>query len=152
MKKQTRQQLIKQAIFDHHIARQSDLVDYLNAHGQQVTQATVSRDIRELKLVKVNDAQGQTHYEFGQKEFPEKPDQAFVNLLIDAKVQASYQDKLICLQTLPGSGPVVAAALKQKNWPEVFAVLGDDDRVLLILKQTVTSKTPIWQLLTQSKV
>ena len=72
MKKQTRQQLIKQAIFEHHIARQADLVDYLNAHGQHVTQATVSRDIRELKLVKVNDAQGQIHYEFGQKEFSTK--------------------------------------------------------------------------------
>ncbi|MCH4058135.1 arginine repressor [Lapidilactobacillus gannanensis] len=148
MKKQLRQQLIMQAIQTGTIQSQADLVNALAEQGYQVTQATISRDINELNLIKVATSQGLV-YQVAQRQQPATTDQALRDLFQNAHVQLGQQDNLISLQTAPGSGPMVAAALKQLRWPEVFMVMDNDDGVLLILKSDSAVTTKIWERLVQ---
>ncbi|WP_125767007.1 arginine repressor [Lapidilactobacillus wuchangensis] len=148
MKKQLRQQLIIQAIQTGTIQSQADLVQYLAQQGYQVTQATISRDINELNLIKVATNHGLV-YRVAEQKQPATDDQTLRDLFENAHVQLAQQDNLISLQTAPGSGPMVAAALKQLHWSEVFMVMDNDDGVLLILKSEPAAINRIWERLTQ---
>lgn len=148
MKKQLRQQLIVQAIQTGTIQSQADLVQYLAQQGYQVTQATISRDINELNLIKVASPQGLVYRVAAQKR-PATNDQALRELFANAHVQLARQDNLISLQTAPGSGPMLAAALKQLHWSEIFMVMDNDDGVLLILKSDPAARTTVWDRLSQ---
>ncbi|WP_261806843.1 arginine repressor [Lapidilactobacillus luobeiensis] len=148
MKKEQRQQLIRQAVATNTIHNQVDLVAYLKAHGYEVTQATISRDIKEMQLIKINTAQGFI-YQIAQQtaNTVETDAQVLKQLLDSARVRIDRQDNLISMQTLPGSGPVVASAIKALQWSELFMALANDDGVLLIIKNEPTAIATIWQRL-----
>lgn len=143
MDKQLRHDLIKKAVQEHKIASQSDLVTYLAQAGYSITQATISRDISEMHLIKVAQDEG-SFYELPQVEHLDRSDAALKALLNNAKAVMSRQDNLINLETSPGSGTVVANAIKQRHWSEVFTVLGSDDSALLVLKKDPGNNATVW--------
>ncbi|MFC6315994.1 arginine repressor [Lapidilactobacillus achengensis] len=150
MKKERRQQLIRQAVATNSIHNQLDLVDYLKASGYEVTQATISRDIKEMQLIKINTAHGFIYQLSQQNEIAIEADQpALRALLASAQVVLARQGNLVRMQTLPGSGPVVASAIKALQWPELFMAIANDDGVLLIIKNDPADIATIWQRLSE---
>ncbi|GAK46934.1 transcriptional regulator ArgR [Secundilactobacillus oryzae JCM 18671] len=133
MKKQDRQKLIKQLLTNQDVERQEDFVDLLAERDIEVTQATISRDIKEMQLVKVPSAAGGYHYAMPvQKKLD--TEKKLKRTLKDAFVSFSVQEKSAFLKVLPGNGPAIAALIDQMNYDFVFGTIGDDNTVFTICK------------------
>ncbi|KRN29657.1 arginine repressor ArgR [Lactobacillus selangorensis] len=133
MRKSERQQLIRTMLLHHSIKKQSDFVAGLKKEGVAVTQATVSRDIREMHLVKVPADDGGYRYSLPDTENKDH-EQRLKQVLADAYVSLSQQNELLLLKTLPGNGPATASFIDQIHYPELFGTIGDDDTVLMIAR------------------
>lgn len=148
MDKKLRHQLIKQAIREEAVNSQSDLVDYLAKRGYQITQATISRDMQELHVVKTTQ-DDQFIYRLPEQRPEQQDNDSFQTVLREAHARIDCQDNLINVETLPGSGSVIADAIKQRHWPEIFSVIPTDDSVLLILKRKPAAVETVWERLTE---
>ena len=116
----------------------------LNARGIRVTQATVSRDIKELRLLKVLTPSGKYKYATGDQADNNLTDR-FIRMLAESLLSVSSANNLIVVKTLSGSANVAAEALDSMHWPEVLGTLAGDNTVLLIIRSneetlTVTSR------------
>ncbi|MEW6769800.1 MAG: arginine repressor [Bacillota bacterium] len=129
-----RQQKILQLVKERPIANQRGLVKALAEAGLKVTQATVSRDIRELGLVKVSlggtiryvtpDSQGKSVRE----------EERLHRLVRDAVVSLDTSENLVVVKTLPGAAQGVASAVDRAEWPEVIGTVAGDDTFLVVVK------------------
>ena len=135
--KQERQQAIKTLISNEQIQRQEDLVRKLNEAGWEVTQATISRDITEMQLVKVPLPTGGFAYAvmsgadyFGQ----------LGRILQETTTDVATQGNMIMIKVAPGTGPALKTALEEANLPEGFGLIGDDAGVLVILREGELAK------------
>lgn len=126
MSKLTRQQLILQLIENGNMASQEDLRRALARHSQRVTQATLSRDIHELGIVKTGEgyvrAQAATE---GALPSAERLVREFVLSVREAQNQ-------LVLKTSVGSAQPVAAALDAEGWEESLGTIAGDDTILII--------------------
>lgn len=145
--KQERQQAIKTLISNEQIQRQEDLVRKLNEAGWEVTQATISRDITEMQLVKVPLPTGGFAYAvmsgadyFGQ----------LGRILQETTTDVATQGNMIMIKVAPGTGPALKTALEEANLPEVFGLIGDDAGVLVILREGELAKDFANKLTTQA--
>lgn len=124
---------IKELIEKNHIETQEELAAALKAEGIVVTQATVSRDIKELMLVKVPDTNGHYHYAYPVEPntllSSQRLDQTFHNYLIDIK----NNENMIVLLTMPGTAQSIAYAVDYMKWPEVLGCISGDDTVFLAI-------------------
>lgn len=116
----------------------------MNARGIRVTQATVSRDIKELRLLKVLTPSGKYKYATGDQADNNLTDR-FIRMLAESLLSVSSANNLIVVKTLSGSANVAAEALDSMHWPEVLGTLAGDNTVLLIIRSneetiTVTSR------------
>lgn len=122
---------IKEIIDQHKIETQEDLASALRARGIDVTQATVSRDIKELMLVKVPDANGHYHYAYPKEHnmmlTPERLERTFQ----DSITSVRHSDSMVVVRTLPGTAQAVAFAVDYMKWPEVLGSIAGDDTVFL---------------------
>jgi len=127
MSKLTRQQLILQLIENGKVANQEDLRRALARQGQQVTQATLSRDIHELGIVKTGNGYAVATQATGETALPsaERLVREFVLSVREAQNQ-------LVLKTSVGSAQPVAAALDAEGWEEVLGTIAGDDTVLII--------------------
>lgn len=131
MRKKDRHQLITKLLSEQAIRKQEDFVEVLANQGIQVTQATISRDIKEMKLVKIPSADGGYQYSLPQ-ENQDNTAEKLNRLLGDGLLAVDIQDKFLYLKTLPGSAIAIAKLLQSHFPDELFAALNDDDGVLLI--------------------
>ena len=131
--KMTRHAKIKEIIDKNKVETQEELAAALRDQGIEVTQATVSRDIKELMLVKVPDADGNYHY-----AYPKEHNM----LLTPGRLERNFQDSIIgvrssqCLvviRTLPGTAQAVAYAVDYMKWPEILGTIAGDDTVFVAL-------------------
>ncbi|MTV81090.1 ArgR family transcriptional regulator [Secundilactobacillus folii] len=133
MKKQDRQRLIRQLLTTQDIERQEDFVRLLKEQNIYVTQATISRDIKEMQLVKVPAASGGYRYNMPiQKKLDTK--KKLKHTLQDAYVSIAVQDKDVLIKVLPGNGPAISTLIDQMKYDYVFGTIGDDQTVLAICK------------------
>ena len=132
MGKTERHAAIRELIQQHRIASQEQLRELLVEKDFDVTQATLSRDIRELRLVKMPDSEGGTHYTLPPESWDQRP--PIARLLPTLYVGAEGSGNLIVVRTLAGGAQAVAEALDWEEWPEVLGTLGGDDTVLIILR------------------
>ncbi len=142
--KTVRQVAILDIIEKQEIETQEELASALNARGIRVTQATVSRDIKELRLLKVLTASGKYKYATGDQADNNLTDR-FIRMLAESLLSVSSANNLIVVKTLSGSANVAAEALDSMHWPEVLGTLAGDNTVLLIIRSneetiTVTSR------------
>lgn len=126
------------------IETQEELASALNARGIRVTQATVSRDIKELRLLKVLTPSGKYKYATGDQADNNLTDR-FIRMLAESLLSVSSANNLIVVKTLSGSANVAAEALDSMHWPEVLGTLAGDNTVLMIIRSneetiTVTSR------------
>lgn len=131
--KAERHALIMAIIEQNNIATQRQLASKLKQAGCRVTQATLSRDVKELRLVKV--ARGD-HYSYAAPDRPHPADGAdrirrsFVQYVTDI----TFSGHLLVVKTVPGSASVVAAAMDDLNLPLIAGTVAGDDAVLVIVK------------------
>lgn len=142
--KTVRQVAILDIIEKQEIETQEELASALNARGIRVTQATVSRDIKELRLLKLLTPSGKYKYATGDQADNNLTDR-FIRMLAESLLSVSSANNLIVVKTLSGSANVAAEALDSMHWPEVLGTLAGDNTVLLIIRSneetiTVTSR------------
>lgn len=135
MGKQKRHEAILALIRKHQIATQEELVRQLRRAGLDATQATVSRDIAELGLVRV--AGPDSHYVqpengFGAASATSREDR-LRRLLRDLPLTVKRGQGLAVLVTLPGSAHTIASALDATSWPEIVGTVAGDDTIFAAL-------------------
>jgi len=133
MGKHERHAAVREIVREHRVASQDQLRELLLQRGFEVTQATVSRDIRELRLVKVPDADGTSHYTLPPEAWEHTPPLA--RLLPTLFVGAEGTGNLLVVRTLAGGAQAIAEALDWEEWPEVLGTLAGDDTILVVLRQ-----------------
>ena len=129
--KRERHQLILDLVRTHRVGSQETLRKLLQAQGIEVTQATLSRDIRELRLVKVTGAEGEFHYTLPE-EWEHTP--SVEQLLPILYVSSEGTGNLLVVRTLRGGAPTVALAIDWEDWPEVLGTVAGDDTILMVLR------------------
>jgi transcriptional regulator of arginine metabolism len=122
---------VLELIKHNRIPSQEALRELLQAQGTQVTQATLSRDIRELRLVKVPDPDGASHYSLPEEWESTPPLEALLPTLFLGAEGVSH---LLVIRTMKGGAQTVAAGLDWEEWPEVIGTLAGDDTILLVLR------------------
>lgn len=132
MLKRLRQQEILKLVRSRSIHTQEQLAEALGRAGIEATQVTLSRDIRELGLVKT--AQGYQELS-SAKPAPDVHEMAN-EFLLDVRIAQN----LVVLKTTPGSASPIAVALDQANWSEVMGTIAGDDTVLVITPDTASAK------------
>ena len=131
--KAKRQALIREIVEAQTIQTQEELADALRGHGMVVTQATVSRDIREMHLLKVLSDDGSYRYATMEKGETGVSDR-LIRMLADSVVEMNYANNLIVIRTLPGSAHVAAEAVDNLKWPEVLGTIAGDNTILVIVR------------------
>jgi transcriptional regulator of arginine metabolism len=133
MNKGQRHIKIRDLIGNNDIETQDDLVEQLRNAGFNVTQATVSRDIKELHLVKVPMMDGRYKYSLpSDQRF--NPLQKLKRALIDSFVSIDYTSNMIVIKTLPGNANAVGALIDNLDWPEIMGNICGDDTILIICR------------------
>ena len=115
------------------IQTQEELAEALRAHGMVVTQATVSRDIREMHLLKVLAEDGSYRYATMEKSDAGMNDR-LIRMLSDSVVEMNSANNLIVIHTLPGSAHVAGEAVDSLRWPEVLGTIAGDNTILVIVR------------------
>ena len=131
--KTVRQVAILDIIEKQEIETQEELASALNARGIRVTQATVSRDIKELRLLKVLTPSGKYKYATGDQADNNLTDR-FIRMLAESLLSVSSANNLIVVKTLSGSANVAAEALDSMHWPEVLGTVAGDNTILIIVR------------------
>ena len=123
-------QIIK-LIREYDIETQEELAAKLNERGFSVTQATVSRDIRELKLTKMAMGNGRSRYALVQNQ-----DQSgkYVRVLKDALVSMDTAMNILVIKTVSGMAMAAAAALDELNWKEIVGCIAGDNTILCAIR------------------
>lgn len=137
VKKEERYEKIHEIITRQVIETQEDLTNALRGQGIEVTQATVSRDIKELMLIKVPMGQGRYRYAYpaghGAKTAVFSSSR-MERLFRDTVLGMDYSENLIVVKTMPGAANAVASAIDYAKWPQVIGTIAGDDNILVIVK------------------
>ena len=132
--KMTRQAKIKEIIENHKIETQEGLASALRSESIDVTQATVSRDIKELMLVKVPDANGHYHYAYPKEHGMMLTMERLARTFHDSIVSVRASDSMVVIRSLPGTAQSVAFALDYMKWPEILGTIAGDDTVFVAME------------------
>ncbi len=131
--KQNRHAEIVQIIENYDVETQEELAEYLKKAGFAVTQATVSRDIRELKLTKIPVGQGKQKYII-LKEDESNMNERFVRVLRSGYVSMTQAQNLVVIKTVTGMAMAVATALDAMKIPEVCGCIAGDDTIFVAIR------------------
>jgi transcriptional regulator of arginine metabolism len=132
LSKAERQRLIVSAISRKRVGTQFELIDALAEAGCRVTQATASRDIRELGLEKVHDALGRPRYVLPDRGGRADPRESLATILRQFALRATAAQNIVVLQSELGTAPAIARALDEVGHPDVVGTLAGDDTVLVV--------------------
>lgn len=128
--KKTRHAKIIEIIQKYDVETQEELADRLKRAGYSVTQATISRDIRELKLSKVTTAGGGQRYAVLKQEDRQMGDK-YIRVLQDAFSDVALAQNLLVIKTVSGMAMAVAAALDAMKFPEIVGSIAGDDTIFI---------------------
>jgi len=140
MSKSYRQGQILKLIRGKHVLTQDELAEELRKQGISATQVTLSRDIRDLRLVKTREGY--------QEMAEEERGPAFPLLAAEFVLDVRIAQNLVVLKTAPGHANSVAVALDQDEWPEVVGTIAGDDTILLIAPDSATAEVVQEKLMT----
>ncbi|MGI6119014.1 MAG: arginine repressor [Desulfosporosinus sp.] len=132
--KARRQMKVQEIVTKEIIRTQEDLAEKLHQSGFKVTQATVSRDIKELGLIKIPYADDDYRYAVPNAVHPANMQDRLKRLLRETMVSINDTESLIVIRTIPGNAHALAAVLDNSNWEEVIGTVAGDDTILLVIK------------------
>ena len=131
--KKTRHAKIIEMIQKHDVETQEELANYLREVGFAVTQATVSRDIRELKLSKIPTGNGKQKY-IVLKHDDSHVDDKYIRVLRDGFVSMDMAQNILVVKTVSGMAMAVAAALDALKFPEIVGCIAGDDTIFVAVR------------------
>jgi transcriptional regulator of arginine metabolism len=139
--KQLRQRAIRDLVDQRPIRTQQELAAALRERGFRATQATISRDVAELGLVK-GSRDGRSAYVLPPRlrDADVSGEDRLRRLLSDVPVEFRVADRLLVIRTLPGSAHAVAAALDRTRWPEIVGSIAGDDTVFVATPDRIALK------------
>ena len=138
--KPERQRLIASIVTRRRIGTQFELIAALAAAGCEVTQATVSRDIRELGLEKSHDPLGRPRYALPEGGRRGDPRDALRAILGQFGRRATAAQNIVVLQSELGSAPAIARALDRLSHPLIVGTLAGDDTTLVVARTTADAR------------
>ena len=141
LSKPDRQRLVASLVERMRLGTQQELLAALEGAGCKVTQATVSRDIHELGLVKSRDPLGRLRYVVPDRERRADPRETLDSLLGQFGRRASAAQNVVVVQSEIGSAPAIARALDRLDHPLVIGTLAGDDTCLVIARDAPRAKT-----------
>ncbi len=130
--KSTRQAAILNLIDKQDVRTQKELAEKLKSQGFNVTQATVSRDIKEMRLLKVLSGTGEYKYATADQAEYSVSDR-FVRMFVDSVISIQSAGNIIVIKTLSGSANVAGEAIDSMRWPEILGTLSGDNTIFVIV-------------------
>ncbi len=143
--KATRHMKILELIREHEIETQEELSDYLRREGYQVTQATVSRDIRELKLTKILQENGRQRYAAIDASV-EDLDGKYVRVFKEGFRSADTAQNILVIKTVSGMAMAVAAALDHMRCDEIVGSIAGDDTIMCAVRTSADAQSLLARL------
>ena len=128
--KSKRHAMITRLIAAQNIETQEELAGILREHGFSVTQATVSRDIKELRLVKVLTSEGRYRYAAVEKAEADMQER-FIQMFTNCVLSVNSAGNLIVLKTIAGSASAACEAVDSLKWPEILGTIAGDNTIFL---------------------
>ena len=139
MKKSERQEIILEIINHNRIETQEDLVEHLKEKDVFVTQATISRDIKELKISKLATQTGKYLYA-GTSGQDGNVSEVLMNVFSEGCMSVVYSANIVVVNTHIGMAPACALAIDAMHWPGIVGTLAGDDTILVITKSASESR------------
>ena len=137
--KNSRQKQILEIITDHDVETQEELIARLKALGFKATQATVSRDIKELKLIKIATDGG--HYKYASSSIEEgKPNAKFHTILRETVVSVKRAGNLVVVRTYNGMAMAAAAAVDSLQMNCIYGTIAGDDTIFVAVSDEVAGE------------
>lgn len=137
---------IREIITHQDIETQDDLVEALRQAGFQVTQATVSRDIKELLLIKIPTDDGRYKYSLPTDQ-RYNPVQKLKRALMDNFLQIDFTNNLVVMKCLPGTANSIASLIDSMEWSQIMGTISGDDTMLIICRTEEDSQKVIEQIM-----
>ncbi len=139
MRKKDRHELIKKLILENPIRNQGELMEYLSEYQVSATQATISRDIRDLKIIKTIDESGNPRFElFQERKTPTEDDdiKRLIRMSNDVIVKVDAVQFMTIVNTLPDNAHLLASVLDDLSSELIVATMASFDTIIII------SRTP----------
>lgn len=131
--KSLRHSMILEIIESQDIETQDELAEELKRHGMRVTQATVSRDIKELRLLKVLSEGGGYKYATAERA-EQRINDRLIRIFSESVLSMASANNLIVIKTLSASANAAAEAIDSLKWPEVLGTLAGDNTILVVVQ------------------
>ena len=144
--KRNRQEAILRVISQYEVETQQELAQRLKEKGFEVTQATVSRDIRDMKLSKMPTGEGHQKYvrfHNDEKHLSGK----YVNVLKEGFVSIDMAQNILVVKTVSGMAMAVAAAIDAMKYPEIVGSIAGDDTIMMAVRTVEDTKSLMNQIL-----
>ena len=139
--KSERQQRIRELIVEFDIETQDEMMNRLREEGFAVTQATVSRDMREMKLTKVLDASGRYRYANAPERHHSTGNAHLSDTMIASITGVDYSMNNVVIKTYPGMAQAVASGLDAMNMNEVIGCVAGDDTIIVVTRDMAGAAT-----------
>ncbi|MFC4652768.1 arginine repressor [Lactococcus nasutitermitis] len=135
MKKTERLDFISRLIEKAEVKTQEELVKALLERGVDVTQATISRDIKSLALVKIPAQSGGLRYALPKNSKEQQQNVLHQELFLDAIVEVKQQENMLSILAKPGTTSLLKDYLRKNFAADIFSVIIDDDSLLVVLSE-----------------
>jgi transcriptional regulator of arginine metabolism len=133
--KKARQGRILEISRSHAVRSQEEFLPLLEKEGVCVTQATLSRDVRELGLVKARGS-----YQISGEVFSSPPDEVLRRAFAQFVLRTGVSDNIVMIKTSPGNAHSVGVVVDAAQWPEVLGTVAGDDTVFVLLRKSSMGK------------
>ncbi len=137
--KKSRHAKIVELIEKYDVETQEELADYLREAGFQVTQATVSRDIRELKLSKIPTGDGKQKYVILRQDDSHLVDK-YIRVLKDGLISMDMAQNILVIKTVSGMASAVAVAVDAMKFKEIVGSIAGDDTIMMAVRTVDETK------------
>ena len=134
--KNQRQAKILEIISDRDIETQEELLAALKESGFRSTQATISRDIKELRIVKELDSHGTYRYSVSKSEQATTFSSKLNTIFKECVTGLDYAQNIVVINTLPGLASAACSALDGMNMPQIVGTIAGDDTAFLLMRDT----------------
>lgn len=119
----------------HNVETQEELVERLREEGIPVTQATISRDVKELKLIKIPVGEGKYRYAFPEEQPTGGQRERLRRLFRECVIDVDHSENIVVVKTLAGTANTAAEAIDVSNWEEIVGTLAGENTVLVVVRR-----------------
>ena len=133
-----RQEAILELVKKFEIETQEELAEKLNKSGFSVTQATISRDIRELKLTKIQRGAKQVYAALTENKYSNS--NKYIDILKHSFVSMDMAQNILVIKTASGTAMALATALDSLHWAEIVGTIAGDDTVMCAIRTVEDTK------------